>query len=214
MIGFGLTDERVSLPGGGVAVPYGPDRVLVRDDAMTAVTLWERLSSGGMRRDELMAALFADPAGAYASVDYDDADLDALAAGALWDVLGIDVTGGHGDETVGQRLWDPVEDAALIRSSLREAYGIDWDAQRGEISWSDMLALVAGVPRDTPLGRAMWFRNPKTRPERTKYNAKEVQAWDRAHALYALKATESDARRSDRALTDAFYSLAGARGGR
>lgn len=206
-----LTAERAALPGGGTAVPYGPDRVLVRDDAMTALAIWERLSSeGGMPRGDVMAALFPDPAEAYAAADYDDAALDRLAADAMWDVLGIDVTGAHAGETSGERLWDPVEDAARIRSSFRAAYGIDWDSERDGIQWGDFLALVAGIPRDTPLGTAMHYRNPKTKPRATRHNAEERAAWDRAHAFYRLGATRAGAAASDMAMTDAFRSIADA----
>ena len=211
MIDTSLTAERTALPGGGTAVPYGPDRVAVRDDAATALALWQGMRSPeGMPREAVLEAVFADPAEAYAAADYDDEELNRMAAGALWDVLGIDATGEHAGETAGERLWDPVEDAARIRASFRAAYGIDWDRDRSSIPWADFLALVAGVPEDTPLGTAMHYRNPKTKPKRTKHNAEEVEAWNRAHAFYRLGADGGRPGASDRAMTEAFRSIADA----
>ena len=39
-------------------------------------------------------------------------------------------------------VWDLEEDAARIRTSFRQAYGIEWDEVRGRISFAEFVALV------------------------------------------------------------------------
>lgn len=208
----GLADKRVQLPDGGTAVRYavGEDAVIVRDDAETALTLLAKLKVGADPGD-VCSLIFADLAEAFASCDYDEEELARTAVVALWDVLGIDVDGSHADETGGPRLWDPDEDADRIRASFRAAYGIDFTRDRRSIPWDEFLALVGGVPEETPLGVAMHYRNPRTRPKPLKRNAnaEEIAAWDRAHALLALPENGADKKGSDKRLTDVFYSLAG-----
>ena len=75
----------------------------------------------------------------------------------------------------------------IQESALRQAYGIDWDEACGVVSWHEFLVLVGALPFDTPLGRAMYYRNPKNRPERTKYNEKQVAEFDRLHSLFRLE---------------------------
>ena len=211
-----LTERRAEIPGGGTAARYrhnGED-VLVRDDAATALALISDLKAG-TDLGKVVGAIFVDAADAYAACDYDDEELARLAADVLWDSFGVDVDGSHADETGGARLWDPDEDADRIRASFRAAYGLDVSQCVREIPWDEFLALVGGVPEDTPLGTAMHFRNPKTRPKSMKKNAnaQEIAAWDRAHAFYALKgpADGTSRERADKRLTDVFYSLAGGR---
>lgn len=210
MIPASLTSEHVRLEGGGVAVRYRG--TLVRDDAETALNVLSALSRGTTPH-EVGEAVFPDPAGAFASCDYVEGAYVELVRDALWDVFGVDVDGSHADETGGDALWDPVEDASRIRATLRMAYGVDWDEERGTMPWSDFLALVGGAPLETPLGQAMHYRNPKTRPKPGKRgaNREQVAAWDRASDFYRIR-REPDSRtvaRRDRALTDAFYSIAG-----
>ena len=211
-----LTSERVSLGDGGTAVPYewNGETVLVRDDALTVLKVIGMLSDPE-RADEdrstgFMEMFFVDWRDAYAACDFDPRDLGRLIQQAVWDVCGVDMVGDKPHETP---LWDPVEDAALIRASFRQAYGIDWDEARGKVSFGEFVALVGGVPRDTPLGMAIHYRNPKTKPKPAKKgaNRKEIEEWERLHRAFALKGRSSRGAKeegtSDGAMRDAFAAL-------
>ena len=194
MIGDSLTAERVELPDGTMAMryPWRGETVLVRDGAVEAMRMVEALSDATApeerRRDEFLGLMFPDLADAMCACDWEPAQLAELAAQAAWDVLGVDL---RGDRPCEEPVWDLEEDAARIRTSLRQAYGIDWDAERGRVSFAELVALIGGCPEDTPIGRAIHYRTRSTRPRPTKYNRKEVEAWDRAHRAYALHGRSS-----------------------
>ena len=216
MIATDLTTRRVDLPGGGRTLPYEweGETVLVRDDAETVLRCVSLLREEGVAAEEksrtFMSLFFADWREAYAACDYDPRELGRLIDAAVWDVCGLDL---RGDRRHDEPLWDPVEDAAIIRTSLRQAYGLDWDEVRGEVSFAEFVALVGGVPRDTPLGAAIHYRNPKTRPKPAKkgVNKKEIEEWDRLHGALALKGRssrgDSEKGQSDGAMRDAFAAL-------
>jgi hypothetical protein len=102
------------------------------------------------------------------------------------------------------------EDAARIRTSFRQAYGIEWDEVRGRISFAEFVALVGGCPQDTPLGAAIHYRNPATKPKPTKYNRQEVEAWNAAHKAFELgkgRSSHGSEEGSDAAMRDVFAAL-------
>lgn len=216
MIATDLTTRRVDLPDGTRALPYRweGETVLVRDDAETVLRcvalLQDEEATAEEKSREVLGLLFADWGDAYAACDYDPARLGRLVEDAVWDVCGVDL---RGDRPHDRPLWDPVEDAAIIRTSLRQAYGIDWDEVRGVVSFAEFVALVGGVPRDTPLGMAIHYRNPKTRPKPAKKNAnrKEIEEWERLHGALALRGRSSrgavEKGQSDGAMRDAFAAL-------
>lgn len=213
MIATDLTSRRVALPDGGTATPYewGDAVVLVHDDALTVLRLIAALRDEDAPEDErgetVVRSLFADWADAYTACDYDPEEFSRLIASAVWDVCGIDLKGDRAHE---EPLWDPEEDAAIIRTSFRMAYGLDWDRAREEISFSEFVALVGGCGTDTPLGRAIYYRNPRTRPRATKHNRKEIEEWERLHRALALGKSRSSrgaAEGTDAAMADAFAAL-------
>lgn len=209
-----LTSSRRRLEGGGSATPYmwnGGD-VMVRDDARTVLRCIELLHDEGRpseeRGREFISLFFADPGEAYIACDYDDREFGRLIESAVWDVCGVDL---RGDRPHEEPLWDPVEDAARIRISFRAEYGIDWDMVRDEISFAEFVALVGGCSMDTPLGRAIHYRNPKTRPKPAKKNAnkREIEEWERLHQALALRGRSSHGTSGggDAAMSDAFAAL-------
>ena len=210
-----LTSRRVKLPDGGSATPYqwGDGEVLIRDDALTVLRCIKLLQAGEMgaeeKSEEFIPLFFADWGDAYTACDYDGEEFGRLITSAVWDVCGIDMSGDKPHEAP---LWDPDEDAALIRISFRAEYGIDWDEVRGQIGFSEFVALVGGCSTDTPLGRAIYYRNPKTRPKATKHNRKEVEQWERLHRAYALGTKRSRSSHganegNNAAMNDAFAAL-------
>lgn len=186
-----LTAPRVELEGGGTALrfPWNGEDVLVRDDSLTALRVAGVFADLDMPEVEkpgrVIPLLFADPDEAFAACDYSVAEFGRLIGEAVRQVYGIDTAGGQ------QRapLWDPEEDAAVIRTSLRMAYGIDWDADAPGLPWAEFVALVWSLPRDTPMGARIWFRNPENRPKRMKHNANkaEIDEFDRLHRAFRLK---------------------------
>lgn len=191
MIAASLTSERVKLADGETALPYEweGERVLVRDSARNGVEIARLFADQDMPVEEkagrIVRLMFADPDDAYCAADYSTERFGELINSVAWDVFGINA-GGHED---GAPVWDIEEDAARIRASLRQAYGIDWDEERGRISWHEFLVLIGSLTTDTPLGRAMYYRNAKNRPEKTKYNRKQVEEFDRLHNLFKLNKT-------------------------
>lgn len=173
MLPAALTAERVRLPDGTSATryPWNGEEVLVRDDALTIIRVIEVLTDEGksddQRRDEFLALFFVDWTDAWCACDYDAAEFVRMRDAAVWDMCGLDLSGDRPHETP---LWDLEEDAARIRTSFRQAYGIEWDEVRGRISFAEFVALVGGCPQDTPLGAAIHYRNPATKPKPTKYN--------------------------------------------
>lgn len=150
MLPAALTAERVRLPDGTSATryPWNGEEVLVRDDALTIIRVIEVLTDEGksddQRRDEFLALFFVDWADAWCACDYDAAEFVRMRDAAVWDMCGLDLTGDRPHETP---LWDLEEDAARIRTSFRQAYGIEWDEVRGRISFAEFVALVGGCPQ-------------------------------------------------------------------
>ena len=141
------------------------------------------------------------------AVDYDAAEFVRMRDAAVWDMCGLDLSGDRPHETP---LWDLEEDAARIRTSFRQAYGIEWDEVRGRISFAEFVALVGGCPQDTPLGAAIHYRNPATKPKPTKYNRQEVEAWNAAHKAFELgkgRSSHGSEEGSDAAMRDVFAAL-------
>lgn len=201
------------LPDGTSATryPWNGEGVLVRDDALTIIRVIEVLTDEGksddQRRDEFLALFFVDWTDAWCACDYDAAEFVRMRDAAVWDMCGLDLSGDRPHETP---LWDLEEDAARIRTSFRQAYGIEWDEVRGRISFAEFVALVGGCPQDTPLGAAIHYRNPATKPKPTKYNRQEVEAWNAAHKAFELgkgRSSHGSEEGSDAAMRDVFAAL-------
>lgn len=188
MAATSLTARRVELEDGSTAFPYPwkGETVPVRDSAASILEIVEAARSDGLSNAEkgalIPGMLLADPGEAFLLCDYSQAEFAELVRCALSDVCGIDAEGGGGP-----KVWDACEDAALVRVSLRQAYGIEWDAARDTMPWAEFASLVACLPMDTPLGRAMYYRNPDNRPTGTDEHARREQArFDELHSLFAL----------------------------
>ena len=207
-----LTAPRVRLEGGGTALrmPWNGEDVLVRDDSLTALKVAALFADEGMPEDEkpalVIPLLFADPDAAFLACDYSVPEFGRLISAAVQQVYGIDNTGGP------QRapLWDPEEDAAAIRTSLRMAYGIDWDASAPSLPWAEFVALVWSLPRETPMGARIFYRNPDNRPKRMKRgaNKEEIAEFDRLHRALALKKKRKGSHDSAEASNAAMNDLA------
>lgn len=106
---------------------------------------------------------------------------DALVE-LLWRCFGLDL---KGDKPHEKPVMDWVEDEARIKATALAVYGLKWDAF-GELPYMDACKLIGLSPESSPMGQALYYRTAK-RPKRTKYNAEEVAAFDKAKEYYRLK---------------------------
>ena len=192
MIPAALSTRRVKLPDGSTAYPYpwNGETVAVVDNASNVLEIIALFGDDDMPEEikapKVISALFADADGAYCACDYDPEEFGRLIEAVMWDICGVDL-GGHATD---EPLWDIEEDAAAIRASLRMAYGIGWDEVRDAIPWAEFVALIAGLPPETPLGCAMHYRNKRNRPKPDKLNKLQVAEFDRLHDLFKLHKRE------------------------
>lgn len=189
MIPVSLTTERIVLEDASTAYPYrwNGETVAVKDNALSVLEVVAAFNDDDMTDEEksgyIIPRLFAYPSAAFRACDFDYAELGRLIESVTWDICGVDLGGRTSDEP----LWDVDEDAAAIRTSLRMAYGIEWDKLRSIVPWGEFVALIAGLPYETPLGCAMHYRDVRNRPKPDKYNKKQVAEFDRLHRMFALK---------------------------
>lgn len=126
----------------------------------------------------------------------------------LWDAMGVDLYGTRGAAGCEEPVFDWDEDAGRIRASLLQAYGLDWDAVAGSMSYGAFLDLVAGLMEsgETPLQQAIYYRTAKC-PRENKNNKEYVEAFRARAAHFALHADRTEAGRMDAAngaMADAF----------
>lgn len=193
MIRASLTTKRISLSDGSTALPYqwNGETVAIADNASNVLDVIGIFQDESMPEEEkapkVIGLLFCDPDAAFRSCDFDYGEFGRLIESVTWDVLGLDL----GTRSSDDPLWDIEEDAASIRASIRMAYGVGWDEVRDSLSWSEFVALISGLPYETPLGFAMHYRNKGNRPAPDKYNKKQVADFDRLHDLFDLKKRKS-----------------------
>ncbi len=189
MLPVDLTIERIRLEDGSRAYPYvwQGEEILIRDDARTVVRIYQLFSDTEIDEQDkaikIINLIFLDPDDAFMCCDYDAQTFGKLISAVTWDIFGIDTTGKRTDTA----LWDLKEDAPFIRTSLRMAYGIDWDQICNAMSWTEFVYLIATLPYETPLGMRIYYRNKDNRPKRTKHNKEQITEFDRLHKLFALK---------------------------
>lgn len=214
MIPTSLSTRRTVLPDGSsaCAYPFKGEDVLVNDSASNALEIYLLYQDESVDEEEKalreIGMIFVNPDDAYLACDYSMATFGDLIHKVLLEVFGIETR-----ETVSNEpeLFDVVEDAALIRTSLRMAYNIDWDEVRDFVSWVEFLTLIWSLPYETPLGARMYYRNPKNRPKPDKYNKEQVKEFDKYASLFALNKKQSshdNAEDANSAMTDVALSLA------
>lgn len=188
-----LTSTRISLDDGTSAFPFEwkGHTVPVRDSALDILKVIEHVGrfdiSDAEKNSAIPQMLFADPDEAFLLCDFSYTEFTNLVRAVLNSVCGIDPDGGSDT-----KVWDIQEDASLIRVSMRMAYGIEWNQIRGEMSWTEFVSLIACLPFETPLGRAMYYRNPENRPKGSgKHVLAEQQHFDEMHQKLALGITGS-----------------------
>lgn len=212
MTSSSLIAQRKRLEDGSTCSPYQwhGEAIDVRDDANTVLHILDIFADESIAEKDkpplVVSKLFPQIEDALTACQNKADTFSEFLQDVIWDVCGLNI-GGHSDC---EPLWDINEDAELIRSSFLQAYGTTWDELRDKISFAEFRALIWGVPKDTPLGRAMYYRNPETRPQSGESNEAYIKEWDRLHDAFALHKTTSSQdsiEAQDSAMSDSFLAL-------
>lgn len=180
----------------------------VCDSALNAMLVNELFADTELSEEDkqqlLPAMLFADLPAAIETAGR-ERFWDMVDA-VLWDAMGVDLYGTRGAAGSEEPVFDWDEDAGRIRASLLQAYGLDWDAVAGSMSYGAFLDLVAGLMEsgETPLQQAIYYRTAKC-PKETKNNREYVEAFRARAAHFALHADRTEAGRMG-AANDAMAS--------
>ena len=174
----------------------------VCDSALNAMLVTELFADTELSEEDkqqlLPAMLFADLPAAIETAGR-ERFWDMVDA-VLWDAMGVDLYGTRGAAGCEEPVFDWDEDAGRIRASLLQAYGLDWDAVAGSMSYGAFLDLVAGLMEsgETPLQQAIYYRTAKC-PRENKNNREYVEAFRARAAHFALHADRTEAGRMDAA---------------
>lgn len=174
----------------------------VCDSALNAMLVNELFADTELSEEDkqrlLPAMLFADLPAAIETAGRDG--FWDMVDSVLWDSMGVDLYGTRGAAGAEEPVFDWDEDAGRIRASLLQAYGLDWDAVAGSMSYGALLDLVAGLMEsgETPLQQAIYYRTAKC-PKETKNNREYVEAFRARAAHFALHADRTESGRMDAA---------------
>ena len=174
----------------------------VCDSALNAMLVNELFADTELSEEDkqrlLPAMLFADLPAAIETAGRDG--FWDMVDSVLWDSMGVDLYGTRGAAGAEEHVFDWDEDAGRIRASLLQAYGLDWDAVAGSMSYGAFLDLVAGLMEsgETPLQQAIYYRTAKC-PKETKNNREYVEAFRARAAHFALHADRTESGRMDAA---------------
>ncbi len=174
----------------------------VCDSALNAMLVNELFADTELSEEDkqrlLPAMLFADLPAAIETAGRDG--FWDMVDSVLWDSMGVDLYGTRGAAGAEEPVFDWDEDAGRIRASLLQAYGLDWDAVAGSMSYGAFLDLVAGLMEsgETPLQQAIYYRTAKC-PKETKNNREYVEAFRARAAHFALHADRTESGRMDAA---------------
>lgn len=184
----------------------------VCDSALNAMLVNELFADTELSEEDkqrlLPAMLFADLPAAIETAGR-DGFWDMVDA-VLWDSMGVDLYGTRGAAGCEEPVFDWDEDAGRIRASLLQAYGLDWDAVAGSMSYGAFLDLVAGLMEsgETPLQQAIYYRTAKC-PKETKDNREYVEAFRARARHFALRGERPEGDRmaaANNAMASAFAS--------
>lgn len=109
------------------------------------------------------------------------------------------------EKDAGTRITSFDQDAGLIRSAFRQAYGIDLFRER--MHWLEFLELAQNLPEGTRYQEVLGIRAREIPPP-TKYNQKEREWLIRAKESVAIRLTEEEqARKYERDVGKIFSGL-------
>lgn len=186
-------------------------RIDVRDSARTALLVIELFKDEELAPDDkaplLVRMLFPDADGA---VSMAGDQLGELLIHIVWEAFGLDISADRRHSADYQpAVFDFEQDAARIRASLLQCFGLDWDDASRSLSYSDMCSLLGMLLEadvDTPFKQAVYYRTAKP-PKRTKDNAEACDAFEARRLHYALRGTEATAQCANDRTADMFAAM-------
>ena len=89
------------------------------------------------------------------------------------------------------RTVDFLQDSPYIYASFLSDYNINLIQAQGKLHWWEFLSLFQGLTESSKMREVIAIRS-RPIPERTKHNAKEIQALMDAKAFYALKMSQEE----------------------
>lgn len=176
---------------------------LFYDDGLAALRMTEMLndSEAVSERAYLMQQIMMCEPG---EITY---EVISKCTAAAWDLYGIDLDGSHDSECGGKRVIDWEQDAEYIKVSLLNAYGLTWAQASTKISYMDLASIIGLVPRETPMGQAIYYRTAKP-PQETKQNREYVKEFRKRQRFWRLDAKESTMRSANAEASSMFESFA------
>ena len=169
---------------------WGGHRVDVCDSARNGILVIELFRDGELSPEEkaqlLVRMLFPDPDAALAAAEGRPGE---MLAHIVWEAFGLDISedGRHASEHEAS-VFDFEEDAARIRASLLQCYGIEWDEAAGRLTYAGMcslLGMLLEADTETPFQQAVYYRMAEP-PKRTKHNADFCDAFEARRRHFAL----------------------------
>lgn len=173
------------------------------DDAVAALRLmdlWKEEASDADKAWIAWRVVFVDP---------EEAQKEGfgLLVKAAWELYGIDLDGAHAAECGAKRLIDWEGDSARIAASIRQAYGITWERFARETGFRDACAMIGLLPRDTPMGTAIYYRVAEP-PASNGRNSEQIEAFKKLKREYAIKDDSAESAAND-AMTGFLKGFAG-----
>lgn len=179
---------------------YQGKQVGVCDSARNGILIIELFQDEELSPEEkgelLVRMLFPNPEQTVA--EYGD-QIWELIIFVIWEAFGLDVSA-DGRYATEHRpaVFDFEEDAARIRASLLQCFGIDWDEAACALSYADMtslLGMLLEADTETPFQQAIYYRTAKP-PKRNKHNGDYCDAFEERRKHFALSkkdtTTEND----------------------
>ena len=186
-------------------------QVGVFDSARNGILVIELFQDEELRPDEkarlLIRMLFPDPAEAIAMAGD---RLGELLIHIVWEAFGLDISEDrrHASEHEAA-VFDFEQDAARIRASLLQCFGIDWDEASRALSYADMcslLGMLLEADTETPFQQAIYYRTAKP-PKRTKHNADLCDAFEARRKHFSLEKAEDAAQAANDTAAGMFAAM-------
>lgn len=109
-----------------------------------------------------------------------------------------------GKKTKGGKVFDFIQDGALIYAAFRQAYGIDLVEEQGKLHWWKFQALLGGLPSNTKFAEVVRIRTSKV-PAPNRHNAEQRAELMRLKAEFALEISQEEREAN---LQDGFRKMA------
>lgn len=192
--------------------------VEVFDSTANAILLLELFNDQELTGEEksiiVLLRLFPRSHAEYYVQELTDDELTDLLTTILWDAFGLDISEEHKRESSYDKpVFDFDKDAARIKASFMQAYGLDLAEYASKLPYVDFCGFVGTLMESgeqTPLSEAITYRTAKP-PKTTKYNKEERERFNALRKHYAMdtSALASDPNDATAAMFEAALREAG-----